>query len=177
MRRVVDPEQSARIGDPGARELLRDVGLPVEAMKIFRLSEDFPAGPRTWAQQREVDPGAIAAEFTPERGDWLLLGKLLSSDVALDPADGRVYRLPEVGGEPTVVNRSLEAFLGFLCAFDEAAQACDSIEGPSVDDYADFAGKLGRELEDRLRAIDPDALDDPEEVWENALFEISEGMW
>lgn len=186
LRRVTDERVLERIFDAPSREILAVLGLPDRAMRIFTLASDFGEGPRTWAEHEAAEPGAIAADRTPGSEGWLVLGRLLYSHAALDPSSGGVWQLPEVGGPPRPVNRSLHDFVAFLCAFEEAVQACDHERGRGgvglgvgvgVDEYREFCTTLGEKLEARLRAVDPEALDDEERVWASTLFEISEGMW
>ena len=181
LHRVRDESVLAVITDAASRAILAEVGLPGEAMKIFTLAPALAEGrPRSWAEHEAAEPGDIAADRSPERDGWLILGELLYSQAALDPSSGEVWQLPEVGGPPHPVNRSLGDFVGFLCAFEEAVQACDresGKDGVGVDEYYEFCVALGEKLEARLRAVDPEALADEERVWDNTLFEISEGMW
>jgi SUKH-4 immunity protein len=179
VRRISDPAFLARIGHEPSRVVLEQVGLPRAAMKIFTLAEVFADGMRTWAEQAAADPDRIRSDQVDGSGDWFLLGRLLYSAVALDPATGVVYLLPEVGGAPERLNQSLDAFVGFLCAFDRATAACvqeEKSRTPGVD-YIDFCAGVGEELEGRLLALDAEALADPEGIWGNTLFEISEAMW
>jgi hypothetical protein len=181
LHRVTDQRLLAGVADAPSRALLADVGLPDEAMKIFTLAPDFTEGPRTWAEREAAEPGRIVAERTVANGDWLLLGMLLYSNAALDPETGQVWQLPEVGGPPHLINRSLDAFIGFLCAFEDATRASEREKNketrtPGID-YTEFCEALGETLEARLREVDAEAVDDEERVWSNTLFEISEAMW
>jgi hypothetical protein len=180
LHRVTDQGVLGRVTDIPSRAILADLGLPDKAMKIFALAEDFDEGPRTWSEHEAAEPGDIEADPTPESDGWLLLGELLYSYAALDPSTGEVWQLPEVGGPPHPINRRLSDFLGFLCAFEEAVQACDHQREQGrvgVDEYRGFCAALGERLGARLRAIDPEAVADEERVWDNTLFEISQGMW
>ncbi|MHA6762514.1 SUKH-4 family immunity protein [Streptacidiphilus sp. PAMC 29251] len=181
VRRISDPAFLARIGDATSRALLEHVGLPIAALKIFALAEHFVEGMRTWSEQLETEPDSIPPDVdeVPGSGDWFVVGDLLQATVLLDGATGAVYQLSEIGGAPEQLNRDLNAFLGYLCAFEAATAECSreaKARTPGVD-YYDFCAAVGEHLKRDLLAIDAEALADEDGHWGNTLFEVSEAMW
>ncbi|WP_327180513.1 SUKH-4 family immunity protein [Streptomyces sp. NBC_01334] len=112
--------------------------------------------------------------------------------VAVDPGlsalgvrrdDGSLWDLPE-GRAPRLVNSSVEAFVAFNRAFEDAAVEADAYEGPS-DDLSDdeivdaaerAADALTEGLLRRFRAVDAAAVADENSFWHIGAEELGYGM-
>ncbi|MGY4744482.1 SUKH-4 family immunity protein [Streptomyces sp. ATMOS53] len=112
--------------------------------------------------------------------------------VAVDPGlsalgvrrdDGSLWDVPE-DGVPRLVNSSVEAFVAFNRAYEEAAAEADAYEGPSDDlddaeivDVAERAADaLTEALLDRFRAVDAEAVADENSFWHIGAEELGYGM-
>ncbi|WP_062642090.1 SUKH-4 family immunity protein [Streptomyces maremycinicus] len=112
--------------------------------------------------------------------------------VAVDPGlsalgvrrdDGSLWHLPE-GSAPRLVNSSVEAFVAFNRAFEDAAGEADAYEGVS-DDLSDdeivdaaerAADALTEGLLKRFRAVDAAAVADENSFWHIGAEELGYGM-
>lgn len=112
--------------------------------------------------------------------------------VAVDPGlsvlvlrrdDGSLWGLPE-GGVPHLVNSSLEAFVAFNRAYEEAAAEAEAYEGPDDDLDEDededlavqAADALTETLLERFEMLDAEAVADENSFWNVAAEELGYGM-
>ncbi|MFI9627356.1 SUKH-4 family immunity protein [Streptomyces sp. NPDC052042] len=98
-------------------------------------------------------------------------------------ADGSLWGLPEDGG-PHLVNSSVEAFVAFNRAYEEAAADAAAYEGPgdglddaeAVDLAEEAADALTEALVERFGALDAEAVADENSFWCVAAEELGYGM-
>ncbi|MFD3954921.1 SUKH-4 family immunity protein [Streptomyces bacillaris] len=103
------------------------------------------------------------------------------SALALRRDDGSLWGLPE-GGVPHLVNSSVEAFVAFNRAYEEAATEAEAYEGP--DDDLDEDGDLAMQAADaltealleRFEMLDAEAVADENSFWHVAAEELGYGM-
>ncbi|MFF2540856.1 SUKH-4 family immunity protein [Streptomyces cyaneofuscatus] len=108
--------------------------------------------------------------------------------VAVDPGlsvlvlrrdDGSLWGLPE-GGVPHLVNSSVEAFVAFNRAYEEAAAEAEAYEGPDEDEDEDLAMQaadaLTEALLERFEMLDAEAVVDENSFWHVAAEELGYGM-
>ncbi|WP_239009121.1 SUKH-4 family immunity protein [Streptomyces sp. CFMR 7] len=103
------------------------------------------------------------------------------SALALRRDDGSLWGLPE-GGVPHLVNSSVEAFVAFNRAYEEAAAEAEAYEGP--DDDLDEDGDLAMQAADtltealleRFEMLDAEAVADENSFWHVAAEELGYSM-
>ncbi|SBU98094.1 SUKH-4 immunity protein [Streptomyces sp. MnatMP-M77] len=112
--------------------------------------------------------------------------------VAVDPGlsvlglrrdDGSLWCLPE-DGAPRLVNSSVEAFVAFNRAYEEAAAEAASYEGPgdgldedeAVDLAEEAADALTEALLERFGMLDAEAVADENSFWHIGAEELGYGM-
>ncbi|MBE4735213.1 SUKH-4 family immunity protein [Streptomyces caniscabiei] len=113
--------------------------------------------------------------------------------VAVDPGlsalavrrdDGSLWCLPE-GGVPQLVNSSVEAFVAFSRAYEEASAEAAAYEGPgddglSEDEAVDLAEEaadaLTEALLERFGTLDADAVADENSFWHIGAEELGYSM-
>jgi hypothetical protein len=111
--------------------------------------------------------------------------------VAVDPGlsalvlrrdDGSLWYLPE-GGVPELVNSSVEAFVAFNRAYEEAAAQAAAYEGPgdglddeTVDLAEQAADALIEALLDRFGRLDTEAVAGENSFWRIGAEELGYGM-
>lgn len=135
----------------------------------------------------------------PYPGMWLdspfaerTLGGVRYALVSIDPGlsavvlrrpDGSLWCLPE-DGVPQLVNSSIEAFVAFNRAYEEAAADAAAYEGPgdgldddeTVDLAEQAADSLTEALLERFGALDAEAVADENSLWHIAAEELGYGM-
>ncbi|KAB1988883.1 SUKH-4 family immunity protein [Streptomyces triticiradicis] len=104
------------------------------------------------------------------------------SALALRRDDGSLWFLPE-GGVPRLVNSSVEAFVAFNRAYEEATAEADAYEWPdglSEDETVDLVEQAGDALTEalleRFRALDAEAVADENSFWHIGAEELGYGM-
>ncbi|MFJ3660007.1 SUKH-4 family immunity protein [Streptomyces sp. NPDC090119] len=105
------------------------------------------------------------------------------SALALRRADGSLWCVPE-GGAPQLVNSSVEAFVAFNRAYEEAAGEAAAYEGPgdglSEDETVDLAERaadaLTEALLERFGMLDAEAVADENSFWRIGAEELGYGM-
>ncbi|WP_228022717.1 SUKH-4 family immunity protein [Streptomyces acidicola] len=97
--------------------------------------------------------------------------------------DGSLWCLPE-DGVPHLVNSSVEAFVAFNRAYEEAAAEAAAYEGPgdglggaeAVDLAEQAADALTEALLERFGALDAEAVADENSFWHIGAEEMGYGM-
>ncbi|MDF3297890.1 SUKH-4 family immunity protein [Streptomyces tropicalis] len=97
--------------------------------------------------------------------------------------DGSLWCLPQ-DGAPGLVNSSVEAFVAFNRAYEEAAAEAAAYEGPgdglgdaeTVDLAEQAADALTEALLERFRALDAEAVADENAFWHIGAEELGYGM-
>ncbi|MFE9474426.1 SUKH-4 family immunity protein [Streptomyces griseofuscus] len=105
------------------------------------------------------------------------------SGLALRRDDGSLWCLPE-GGVPQLVNSTIEAFVGFNRAYEEAAAEAAAYEGPgdglSEDETVNLseqaADALTEALLERFGMHDAEAVADENSFWHIGAEELGYGM-
>ncbi|MFD7710791.1 SUKH-4 family immunity protein [Streptomyces sp. NPDC059785] len=105
------------------------------------------------------------------------------SSLALRRDDGSLWCLPE-DGAPRLLNSSVEAFVAFDRAYEQAAAEAAAYEGPGDDLDEDEAVDLAEQAADaltdtlleRFRLLDAAAVTDENSFWHIAAEELGYGM-
>ena len=175
---TVSQEVAERIGHQPTRVFLTTVGLPDQ--------EDVQG----WFSRVED----LTEEFEACRPDeWVCLGEIPYDGINLDVSTGAVHVTPDGGGDPYLLNNSLQNFAYLLC-LTEAARTFygarwEDLEEPEWREkvesrlarlYGRPYEQVGPESAARLRAaieeVDPVALARPESTWHMVLRYVAEGV-
>ncbi|MEW1912558.1 SUKH-4 family immunity protein [Kitasatospora sp. NPDC085895] len=105
------------------------------------------------------------------------------SALALRRDDGSLWCLPD-DGAPQLVNSSIEAFIAFNRAYEEAAVEAAAYEGPgdgldedeAVDLAEQAADALTEALLERFEMLDAEVIADENSFWHIAAEELGYGM-
>ncbi|WP_377267818.1 nucleic acid/nucleotide deaminase domain-containing protein [Peterkaempfera sp. SMS 1(5)a] len=150
-----------RFGPDGCRRFSDGLVLPVQVGPYFHTLAEEPAGLGAYADE-------IGAELPhPEQRDWTRLGSDRAYDIVADPQRRVLALLIRYSGEPLVfVNSSPEAFAASLLGLDELLDTLAATDDPGQ------AAKAFAALEQRLKALDPEAFADRENWWPLVLDDI-----
>ncbi|WP_329120719.1 SUKH-4 family immunity protein [Streptomyces sp. NBC_01465] len=160
------------VSDTDARDVLGTLGLPVWDNPWMDLDSKINEQLGTVADWGE-DP-ADRYEHVPEgAAGWISLGVMPYDGAAFDPADGKVYCLPE-DGEIYLLNSSLRSFVHFLYLLKTECPHIDL--GDENCEWARCTGAEHEEIRLRIREamsdVDPAALTNPESQWFKVLTYI-----
>lgn len=162
---TLDGAAAQDISHGPTQDFLRHVGLPDKPAAWFEVSEEVCDGELEigFEEIAEQHPGL---SFDPSH--WVNLGGLSYDDIVLDASTGAVYCLPDDGGAPYLLNRSLDAFAYFLYLLE--------VERPNYDfETGDGTFEEGAEnrLRARMEAADDTAFSNPESAWTTVLQYVS----
>ncbi|MGW1372924.1 SUKH-4 family immunity protein [Streptomyces sp. NPDC002446] len=148
-----------------ARSLLVNIGLPNDQSSFFVMDGGFFEGesPNRFRRCAELSYFSQYEDMPKAWENWLVIGEIHSDVVALDPASGVVYCLPD--GEykacTCTLNQSLDSFLFFLYLLE--------IERPHydfrvADEILDPEG-VAASLRERMAGADPLPFEGVEPAW------------
>ncbi|MER6492403.1 SUKH-4 family immunity protein [Streptomyces sp. BK205] len=150
-------------------DFLRKVGIPARPSPWFDLVDGFPEHARTLGEAY----GDLRERWTdlPEGAEnWLLLGMVPYDDIALDGVTGVVHCLPGEESETYPLNKDLPSFAHFLLLLEEERSNYDF---ESELENIDPEGAAAR-LAERMREIDPAALEVSNSRWHDILEYVAE---
>lgn len=147
---VYPPDQLAAVTDPQSRHILAERGLPDRALPGFQAAR---------ALRRYGDTGYLELG-TDSGGDAYLL---------LDPGTGGVLVASKWVDEIAPVNTSLAAFVACQDMLADAAPFYPA------DADLDELDEIAQRLRDRLEAIDPASVADPDGYWQSFIWDVAQG--
>ena len=191
---TVSADAAAAISHVPTRVFLTTVGLPdqEDTQGWFHRVEELTEAVEDmgWPELGEKYP-EVAADFHFD--EWITLGEIPYDSINVDASTGIVYATSDNGGEPYLLNTSLEVFAYLICV----TEAERPMYGPNDEDleqpgYLEQAEarlerlygvpyeQVGPTVADRLRATiertDPVALANPISIWHLVLRYITGGL-
>lgn len=150
-------------------DFLRNVGIPARPNPWFDLVDGSPEQTRTLGEAYD-DLRERWTDLPEGAENWLLLGMVPYDDIALDAVTGIVHCLPGDESETYPLNKDLPSFAHFLYLLEE--------ERPNYDfeselENTDPEGAAAR-LAERMREIDPAALEVSNSRWHDILEYVAE---
>ncbi|MFE0464103.1 SUKH-4 family immunity protein [Kitasatospora sp. NPDC058965] len=170
-----DPVVAAEVlGDPAAVAFLSAVGLPW-CGGLFQLSAELAdAATLALADNRVIESGGAPGVVETELGELGSLGSLGYTLVYVRRADGVVVATSEsTDAEYEVLHTDVSSLAAMLLMIEQRtpAEALDYAEGLAV------YGPAAKEIEARVRAVDPAPFADDRGFWRNFIDEWSVGMF
>lgn len=150
-------------------DFLRDVGVPAGPNPWFDLVDGSPAQTRTLGDTYD-DLRERWTDLPEGAESWLLLGTVPYDDIALDRVTGIVHCLPGGESETYPLNKDLPSFAQFLQLLEKERPNYDfASELENIDPQSSAA-----RLTERMRKIDPAALEVSNSRWHDILEYVAE---
>jgi hypothetical protein len=154
----------AHIRHEPSAHFLRRIGLPSRSNPWFDLVDGTPEQARTLGDC--CDDLHDRWTNLPEGAEsWLVLGTIPYDDIALDGVTGVVRCLPDDASETYPLNKDLHSFAHFLYLLEKERPNYDF---ESEQETLDPEG-AARRLAERMRDIDPEALELGRSRWHDIL--------
>ncbi|WP_165845505.1 SUKH-4 family immunity protein [Streptacidiphilus pinicola] len=191
---TVAEEAAEQISHAPTRVFLTTVGLPdqEDTQGWFHRVEDLTeeVEDKGWPGLGEKYP-EVADDFHFD--EWVTLGEIPYDSINVDASTGVVYATSDDGGEPYLLNTSLEVFAYLICVteaerpFYEGPE--EDFEEPGYEEQVEARlerlygmpyEQVGPTAADRLRATiertDPVALARPDSIWHQVVRHITGGL-
>jgi hypothetical protein len=168
----LSPEAAQAYGLTGdTADFLVSTGLPSSDSFHFRLPEQF-TGEAVHAQRKMTELGW---KVPSEVDCWIGLGYFPINQVAVDPADGRVYQFTEGSMTASVIHEDVSSLAMTLTSTMSFLQQYVEV-GDDEEAYQDRMASLAKIRQD-ISERDRKPFENPDSEWGSIFEEIEAGMW